>query len=104
MPYLTGLNSQESVMFVQCKYITLQILHKIKNFCKIVLDLARPLLAQWDLVPQVLVPDDMNTVSLPERTAAAMRIKQHYFGNRPAAISSREEVLEVSEVILKISF
>lgn len=63
------------------------------------LDLGRPLLAQWDLVPQVLVPDNMNTLSLPERTAAALRIKQHYFGNRPAAISSREEVLEVSEAI-----
>lgn len=64
------------------------------------LDIGRPLLAQWDLVPQVLVPDNMNSLPLPERTAAAIRIKQHYFGNRPIAISSREEVLEVSKAIL----
>lgn len=67
------------------------------------LDLGRPLLAQWDIVPQVLVPDDMNIPSLPEKTAAAIRIKRYYFGNRPAAIASREELLEASNFLFSIN-
>lgn len=60
-----------------------------------VLDLGRPFLAQWDILPQVLVLDGMNTGGLNDRTVAGLKIKQFYFENRPATISTRQELLDV---------
>ncbi|KAI7815370.1 carboxylesterase [Rhyzopertha dominica] len=76
VPYMTGINSQESVMFLQ------------------VVDLARPFLAQWDIIPQVLVPDDMNIATIPQRGEAGVKIKDFYFDRRLATLSTRRQLLD----------
>lgn len=58
-----------------------------------VIERTRPYIAHWDILPQLLVPANLNVSSKMKRKEIAMKIKTYYFGRKLIAMSSKTEMM-----------
>ncbi|XP_017778621.1 PREDICTED: esterase FE4-like, partial [Nicrophorus vespilloides] len=75
VPYMIGFTSQEAAIVQD------------------VIELSRPYIAHWDLMPQLIVPVNLNCTTKVKRKEVAMKIKNYYFGRKYISMSTKTEMM-----------